>query len=175
MPVNLRKMPKLRIKRFYYRSGQIHTEMRVVDGKFHNFHRTWHRNGQLAQELRYHHGLLHGKSRQWAETGRSLGSFSMVHGTGLQRYWHYNGAVQTEISTLNGKFHGRILGWLRDGTLTRENYLIGNQDVSRAAYLKAARKNPSWPQYEGELTGKIPRSRALLERKEFALFIQSIL
>jgi hypothetical protein len=175
MPLNLRKMPKLRIKRFYYRNGKIHTEMRVVDRQFHGLYRAWHRNGQLAQELRYRRGLLDGASRQWAENGRLLGSFTMIHGSGLQQYWHDNGTLQTEINTLNGKFHGRIRSWLRDGTLTRENYVIGNRDVSRAAYLKAARKNPGWPQYEGEPTGKIPRSRALLESKEFALFIQSIL
>jgi hypothetical protein len=146
-----------------------------VDGQFHGPHRTWHRNGQLAQELRYRHGLLHGISRQWAENGRLLGSFPMVHGTGLQRYWHDNGTPQTEIGTLNGKFHGRIRSWLRDGTLARENYLIGNRDVTRAAYLKAARANPDWPQYKGEPAGKVPRSRARLERKEYDLFIKSIL
>jgi antitoxin component YwqK of YwqJK toxin-antitoxin module len=168
-------MPKLRTKRFYYRNGKIHTEMRMAGGQFHGLYRTWHRNGQLAQELRYRHGFLDGLSRQWAENGRLLGSFTMLHGTGLQRYWHDNGRLQTEINTLNGKFHGRIRGWVRDGTLTRENYVIGNRDVSRTAYLKAARKNPDWPQYEGEPPGRIRRNRARLERKEYDLFIQSVL
>jgi MORN repeat variant len=173
--VNLRTVPKLRIKRFYYRSGRIHTETREVDGHFHGPHRTWHRNGQLAQELRYHQGLLDGNCRQWNENGRLLGSFTMVHGTGLQRYWHGNGVVQTEISTLNGQFHGRIRSWLRDGTLARENYLIGNRDVTRTAYQKAARANPDWPQYKGEPAGKVARLNNALERREFELFVQSIL
>ena len=168
-------MPKPRIKRFYYRSGQIHTEIREVDGQFHNFYRTWHRNGQLVEELRYRHGLLHGVSREWDENGRSLGSFTMVHGTGIQHYWHDNGQLQMEISSLNGKFHGRCRTWLRNGTLIRENYLINNQDVTRAAYLKAAKKNPDWPQYRGEPAGKVTRHGATLERKEFDLFIQSVL
>jgi hypothetical protein len=149
--------------------------MTVVDRQFHGLHRTWHRNGQLAQELRYRHGLLHGKSRQWDENGRLLGAFTMLHGTGLQRYWHDGGNLQTEISTLDGKFHGRIRGWLRDGTLTRENYVIGNRDVTRTVYLKAARENPGWPQYQGEPAGKVPRNRARLERKEYDLFIESVL
>ena len=110
-------MPKMGIKRLYYRSGQIHTEIRLLNRHFHGLHRTWHRNGQLAQELRYRYGLLHGTSRQWSENGRLFGSFTMVHGTGLQRYWHDNGQIQTEISTLTGKFHGRVRSWLRDGTL----------------------------------------------------------
>ena len=62
-------MPKLYTRQFYYRSGQIHTESREVDGQFHNFYRIWHRNGQLAQELSYRNGLLHGASREWDENG----------------------------------------------------------------------------------------------------------
>lgn len=168
-------MPKFHPKRFYYRSGHIHTEARTVDGQFHGLYRTWHRNGRLARELRYRHGLLHGVSRQWDENGHLLGSFTMVHGTGIQNYWHDNGRMQMEISSLNGEFHGRTRNWLRDGTLTREDYLIRNRNVSRAAYLNEARKNPDWPQYEGQPPGIIARQDTALKRKEFALFIQSVL
>jgi MORN repeat protein len=167
-------MPKLHIKRFYYRNGRIHTESREVESKFHGLYRTWHRTGQLAEELRYRHGLMHGVNREWDENGRLLGSFTMVNGTGLQRYWHDNGRLKMEISSLNGKFHGRCRDWLRDGTLFREDYLINNQDVTRATYLKAARKNPSWPQYEGEPAGQVARPGLALERKKHDLFIQSI-
>ncbi len=167
-------MPKLHIKRFYYRSGQIHTEMRAVGGRFHGLHRTWHRNGKLAAELRYRHGLLHGVCREWDENGRLLGSFTMVHGTGTQRYWHDNGQMQTEISSLTGKFHGRTRSWLRDGTLIRENYLINNRDATRVTYLKAARKNPDWPQFEKESAGRVARPGVALERKQYDLFIQSV-
>jgi MORN repeat variant len=173
--MSLRAMPKLNIKRFYYRSGRIHTEIRSEDGKLHGLHRTWHRNGQLVEELRYRHGLLHGSSRQWAENGNLLGSFAMVHGTGLQRYWYNNGRLRTEINSLEGKFHGRVRSWLSDGTLVQENFLIRNRDVARAAYLKAARENPDWPQYANEPAGRVPCGRAAIERREFELFILSIL
>jgi hypothetical protein len=168
-------MPKLRVKRFYYRNRRIHREIRELDGEFHGFYRTWHFNGQLAEELRYRHGLLHGVSRQWDENGRQLGSFTMNHGTGTQRYWHDNGRVRAEIDSRNGKFHGRTRVWLRNGTLVQEIYLIGNEDVTRAAYLKAARKNPDWPQYKGQPAGKLARDNAALERKQHELFIKSIL
>ena len=165
--------PKLHIKRYYYRNGRIHTESRERAGNLHGAYRVWHRNGQLAEELRYRDGLMHGVSRDWNETGRLLGSFTMVNGSGLQRYWHENGQLKMEISSRNGKFHGRCRDWLRDGTLIRENYLINNQNVTRAAYLKAARKNSDLPQYEKEPVGKIARPGPALERKKFALFIQS--
>ncbi len=170
-----RMKPKLRIKRFYYRSGRIHTESRERAGSFHGPYRVWHRNGRLAEELRYRNGLMHGVSRDWDETGRLLGSFTMVHGTGLQQYWHHNGQLKMEISSRNGTFHGRCRDWLGDGTLIRENYLIHNQNVTRAAYLKAARNNPDWPQYDKEPAGKVARPGPALERKKFALFIQAAL
>ena len=150
-------------------------EIRELDGEFHGFYRTWHRNGQLVQKLRYHHGRLHGMSREWDENGRLLGSFTMNHGTGTQRYWHDNSRLKMEIDSINGQFHGRTRIWLRDGTLIRETYLIGNRDVTRRAYLKAARTNPDWPQYEGEPAGKKVRHNAALKRKEHNLFIQSVL
>lgn len=168
-------MPKLRTKRFYYRSGRIHTEARLLAGQFHQVQRTWHRNGQLAQELRYEHGKLHGVCPQWDENGRLLGSFAMVHGTGLQHYWYDNGQLKLEITSREGKFHGRTRDWLQDGTLTQEQFYINSRAVSCAAYLKAAKKNPDWPQYAGEPAGKNIRSRAAFERMAFEQFIRSIL
>jgi hypothetical protein len=168
-------MPKFRIKRFYYRNGRIHTERREMAGNLHGAYRVWHRNGRLAEELRYRHGLMHGVSRDWDENGRLLGSFTMVNGSGLQQYRHNNGQLKMEISSRNGKFHGRCRDWLRDGTLIRENYLINNQNVTRTAYLKAARKNPDWPQYEKQSAGKVARPGLALERKKHALFVQSVL
>ena len=143
-------------------------------GNLHGAYRVRHRNGRLAEELRYRDGLMHGVSRDWDENGRLLGSFTMVNGSGLQQYRHNNGRLKMEISSRNGKFHGRCRDWLRDGTLIRENYLINNQNVTRAAYLKAARKNPNWPQYEKEPAGKVARPGPALERKKHDLFIQSV-
>ena len=168
-------MPKLRIKRFHYRNGRAHTEIREVGGQFHGLNRTWHHNGQLAEELRYHCGRLHGISRQWNENGRLLGSFTMNHGTGTQRYWHQNGKLRLEINSFNGKFFGRMRLWLWDGTLVQETFYISNVDVTRAAYLKAARKYPDWPQHEGQPAGKMAREDRALERRQYELFIESLL
>jgi hypothetical protein len=168
-------MPKLRTQRFYYRNGHVQTEIREVGGEVHGLNRTWHHNGQLAEELRYRHGCLHGVSRQWDEKGRLLGSFTMNHGTGTQFYWHQNGKLRQEINSFNGKFFGRTRTWLRDGTLVQEIYSISNVDVSRAAYLKAARKNPDWPQHEGEPAGKVARDSHALKLRQHELFIESLL
>ena len=168
-------MPKLRIKRFYYRNGRAHAEIREVGGEFHGLNRTWHHNGQLSEEFRYRHGRLHGTSRQWNEKGRLLGSFSMNHGTGRQYYWHQNGKLRLEINSLNGKFFGRNRAWLQDGTLVQEIYYISNVEVTRAAYLKAARQHSDWPQHEGEPAGKVARDNCALELRQHELFIECLL
>ena len=168
-------MPKPRIKRFYYRNGSIHAEVKELAGQLHGLNRTWHFNGKFAEELRYCHGRLHGTSRHWDEHGHLLGSFTMNHGTGTQRYWHQNGVLRMEIDSLKGKFFGRTRIWLRDGTLVQENYYISNIDVTRAAYLKAARKHSDWPRYEGEPAGKVAREGPALKRKEHELFVESLL
>jgi hypothetical protein len=168
-------MSKSRIKRFYYRNGQIRVEDREVGGERHGLCRTWHYNGQLAGELSYCNGKLHGIHRQWNENGRLLGSFTMNHGTGRQRYWHNNGRLRLEINSLNGKFFGRMRVWLRDGTLVQETFYISNVDVTRAAYLKAASKNPDWPQHKGEPAGKVAPENRSLQRRQHELFIKSLL
>ncbi len=146
-----------------------------MDGEFHGLCRTWHYNGQLAEEQRYRHGKLHGVSRQWDEKGRLLGSFTMNHGTGRQQYWHNNGRLRLEINSFNGKFFGRMRLWLWDGTLVQETFYISNVDVGRTGYLKAARQHPDWPQHEGEPAGKVARDNRSLERRQYELFIESLL
>jgi len=150
-------------------------ENREVGGQLHGICRIWHYNGQLAEELAYRHGKLHGISRLWDEKGRLLGSFTMNHGTGTQRYWHQNGKLRLEINSFNGKFFGRMRIWLRDGTLVQETYYISNVDVIRAAYLKAARKHPDWPQHEGQPAGRVAREGPALKRKQHELFVESLL
>jgi len=150
-------------------------EIREVGGQFHGLYRTWHFNCKLAQELRYRHGLLHGVNREWDASGRLLGSFTMHRGTGTQRYWHQNGRLRLEINSLNGKFHGRMRMWLLDGTLVQETFYINNVDVTRVAYLKAARQHPDWPQHKGQPAGKVARESRALKLRQHELFIESLL
>ncbi len=170
-----RAEPRMRSKTYYYRNGQAHNRLGEVGDELHGFFRVWHYNGQLAEEQRYRRGLMHGLCRHWDERGKLLGSFQMLRGTGTQRYWHDNGVPRMEIESREGRFHGRVRMWLRDGTLILESFHIDNRQVSRAAYLTAARGHPDWPQYTGELAGSVARDGVVLERKQQALLVQSIL
>jgi hypothetical protein len=168
-------MSKRRTHRLYYRNGQHRFEHTEVSGERHGRSRSWHYNGHVAEEAFYRQGKMHGTCRQWDEHGRLLGSFSIKHGTGKHRYWHQNGLLRLEMYMLSGKFHGRLRSWLSDGTLVQESFYIANSEVSRAAYLKAARANSDWPQYADQAAGRVPRQGVSLERKQFELFIESLL
>lgn len=168
-------MSKKFVNRVHYRSGRVHRESHLKGGVLHGVSWTWHRNGQLALEERYRHGKLHGICRAWTEKGSLLGEFEMLHGTGTQRHWHSNGQSRLEIPSIDGRFHGRVRQWLRDGTLGGEVFYIEGKQVSRATYLKAARSNLHWPQYETEPAGKPVRRTRIVELKEHELFISSVL
>lgn len=168
-------MTKRRIERYFYRNGQIRIMNRLTDGKFQGVSRAWHYNGQLAEETRYRNGKLHGTSRQWNAKGQLIGSFTMDHGTGTMRQWYQDGRLCSEADLLHGKFHGRIRTWLRDGTLVQEIFCIGNSDATRAAYLKAAKDHPDWPQYKGQSAGRVARETAALECKHYELYVESLL
>ena len=168
-------MQKLRTTRFYYRNGRVREEIKDIRGQLHGLNRRWHFNGQLAEESRYRLGHRHGLSRQWNDAGRLLGSFTVTNGTGIICHWDNNGQLLAELTMVEGKLHGRSRHWLRDGTLESEKFYFNFKDVTRAAYLKAARQHPAWPQYAGEPPGKILLKGKKLERRRFELFIESIL
>lgn len=148
---------------------------RHAAGKILGVSRAWHYNGQLAEETRRRNGKLHGTSRQWNAKGQLLGSFTMNRGTGTMRHWFDDGRLCLETELLEGKFHGRMRTWLRDGTLVEETFCIGNSNVSRATYLKAAKDHPDWPQYKGHPAGRVARETAALECKNFELYVESLL
>jgi hypothetical protein len=99
----------------------------------------------------------------------------MNRGTGTIRHWFNDGRLCSESDLLDGKFHGRMRTWLRDGTLVEEAFCIDNSNVSRAAYLKAAKDHPDWPQYKGQAAGRVKRETAALECKNFELYVESLL
>lgn len=168
-------MPRTKVKRLYYRNGQVHQETRYRGGLSHGIWRTWHRNSVLASEARYVRGKLHGPSREWAEDGRLLGEFHMNHGTGIQHEWFDDGQPRLEISTVDGRFTGRVRHWLRDSTLVEEKFYIAARSVSRKAYLEAAKAHPDWPQYSGESAGRPAKRNRQLDKREFELFVESLL
>lgn len=138
------------IQQTFYRNDQLREEVRLRQRRRHGVVRAWHKNGILASEESYENDLLHGVCRQWNEKGKLLGSYKIVHGTGVQLRWFDDGRLQAEQSFVNGLAAGRWRLWLQDGSLASEEWLIENHEVSRSEYLKAAAHHPDWPTYPSE-------------------------
>jgi hypothetical protein len=79
-----------------------------------------------------------------------LGEFTMEHGTGVQREWHDNGQLKLETPMVGGQFCGRSRLWLRTGELLSEHYYLHGRQVTRSAYERATKSDPSLPQYDSE-------------------------
>ena len=109
------------------------------------------------------------------KTGACLARSRWFKARAPKGYWHNNGRLRLEINSINGKFCGPTRIWLWDGTLAQQTYYISNVDVSRATYLKVARKNPDWPNCERQPAGRVAREGRALKRKEHQLFIKSLL
>jgi hypothetical protein len=73
--------------RSFFESGEPELEYALRDGKKHGMEYTWRAPGQLVSAEPYEDGLPHGTARQWSPGGRLVGTYAMVHGTGIDLWW----------------------------------------------------------------------------------------
>jgi hypothetical protein len=167
-------MVRTTIQRHFYRTGLVHEEILLRNGRRHGVYRTWHKNGVLASEEPYVNGLPHGICRQWDDEGHLLGKYRMVRGTGVQRGWHDNGQLQMEVSTVRGQFCGRNRIWLRDGTLLSERYYLRGRIVSADEFREAAAKDRRLPRCRSTTAKPLPRNGAT-GKHIYRVFLESLL
>lgn len=164
-------MAQTKIKRFYYRSGQLFLEEQYVGGQYHGTVRTWHKNGKLASQETYRNGLCHGVAKQWDDQGRLLGSCRMNQGTGISCHWHQNGKLLSETSLYRGTFTGLCRSWIGDGTLVSKTWYLDNQKVTNRRYEAARARNKKFPRIKEN--GKRPlRDKLLAERRTNLVFVK---
>ncbi len=168
-------MPDETIDREFYKSGLLRQEVPTREGVPHGLWRTFHNNGQLESEKPFVEGKLHGICRQWAWNGKLLGSYEMIHGTGIQRHWYENGQLCSELSTVDGKFTGRVRHWLADGTLDTDKYLVEGQSVTRQAYYAAAVSDSGFPNYDDEDFQPVDLQNSEIERKRTELLVEILM
>jgi hypothetical protein len=154
------------VQRVLYPNGQLKAEAPMVNGRIHGLKRDYHPNGQLALEIPFYHGLPNGTAKVWAADGRSLGDYTMEHGTGVMKLWHSNGVPASEVSMVEGLITGRQKIWYEDGKALPETYWIRGRKATRKNYLEACKTDPDLPRYEEgekpalkEPSGKYRRSK----------------
>ncbi len=72
-------------------------------------HGEWHRFAPDGIELEagsFDHGIKDGVWQQWSNAGTLLGSYTMTHGTGIERRWYDDGSVLRERTLVDGIANG---------------------------------------------------------------------
>jgi antitoxin component YwqK of YwqJK toxin-antitoxin module len=155
--------------------GQLSMEYGMQDGRRHGPFRTWHEDGQIHEDATYHEGKEHGTTRQYDETGMLIGSYTMVHGTGVdlwfsqpgvlseerycedgqrhgyERWWNDdNTTVWQESHYHHGIEHGVFRRWNQHGRLRRgyPQYFVAGQRMTKRQYLRAQASDPSLPPFD---------------------------
>ena len=97
--------------------GFLMLETPYQDDRKHGIEYSWYGPGVLTLAEPYEAGLIHGTARQWDDDGTLLGTYSFVHGTGVD-LWRARradgGILLSEVFYLD---RGRLQGfewWLND-------------------------------------------------------------
>lgn len=73
-------------ERHFFETGEPCSEKPLRRGKTHGTEYDWYEPGVLTFAEPYVEGLPHGTARQWID-GKLVGTFKMVHGTGIDLWW----------------------------------------------------------------------------------------
>lgn len=168
-------------QRVGYRSwdemGQCNMEYGLRDDRMHGLFRTWHENGQLCELAWYDYGKEHGTMRQYDANGTLIGTYTMVHGTGIDLWFAQPGVITEERHLQDGARHGYERWWTGDNkTISEEShfwqgiehgifrqwneagrlrrgyprYFVAGQRVSRRQYARACRHDPTLPRISAD-------------------------
>jgi hypothetical protein len=70
-------------RRCWDTDGSLMMETPLQNGVKHGIEYTFYANGNLVAAEPYWEGQMHGLTEQWDRDGRLIGSYTMVHGTGI--------------------------------------------------------------------------------------------
>jgi antitoxin component YwqK of YwqJK toxin-antitoxin module len=139
---------EIEVKRFYYPSGKLRSEISFKNGVPHGRHLEWHENGVLAFEENLKNEVPDGVARQWNKNGELLCTYEIKDGTGVQRRWFEDQGFWGEISWVNGAMTGRQRTYWADGTVASETFWINNEEVPKGRYEQECNKNSELPIYD---------------------------
>jgi hypothetical protein len=128
-----------------YADGTLHSETPLQDGVAHGIVRRWHSNGALAEEVPMEMGVIHGTVKHWDSSGRLLGTYQMMHGTGIETRWAKPGLISATCSYIDSKRSGPARSYNPDGTILGEGYWVDGQAVVWEQYVAACQKDDRLP------------------------------
>ena len=156
-------------------SGTLVMAYAMRDGQMHGPFCTWHDNGSLCEEATYVMGKEHGTTTQYDPDGSLVGSYTLDHGTGIDRWFSSAGVLSEERHLRDGQRHGPERWWCENGRevwqeaffadglhhgIAREwnehgrlrrgfpQYYVAGKRVTKRQYLAACRRDPSLPPFD---------------------------
>ena len=69
----------------YYETGELKTEMNIIDGKIQGVVKNYWKSGGLQHEATYLDDKLHGESKSFDEEGRLTSSTTFTNGSSPER------------------------------------------------------------------------------------------
>jgi antitoxin component YwqK of YwqJK toxin-antitoxin module len=166
---------KLAGRAFWDPDGALCLAYGLRDGAVVGFQLEYHAGGIIYAEP-FRNGVVHGLAKQFDTAGRLLLVSPFKHGTGTdfwcdergrlaeehplvagkpsgtERWWcDDQKSVYSETEWLNGDWHGATRHWT-NGRLDRgfPKFYVSGERVSKRAYVKMARRDPSLPTYRQE-------------------------
>jgi hypothetical protein len=139
-------------ERYYEEDGTLGLETPIKEGKKHGVEYRWD-SGKLISAEPYWEGKPHGTAMQWEEDGRLLGTYTLVHGTGLDvwRGTREDGSIHvSEIHSLrDGMPHG-FEWWLNEDQASvwyERHWHLGELHGIERQWNERARLRRGWPKY----------------------------
>jgi hypothetical protein len=104
--------------------GHLELEVPLRNGQLHGTRYSWYFDGVLTSAEPYYENKPHGVAKQWAMTGKLIGTYKMVHGTGID-LWR---------GSIDGKDEGpyclSAVLYFKDGTPDGFHWMINSDQKS---------------------------------------------
>jgi hypothetical protein len=161
--------------RIWFEDGGLDFENAFRGDSRHGNEYSFYPNGQLLEVTPYRDGRIHGTGRQWAEDGRTLITYRLVRGAGLDLWCGDGGALSEEhycpkdgelgyrrdwncddktisleyFYVLGKGYHGIWREWNSRGRPRRgfPCYYVAGRKVTKREYLRCRLSDPILPPY----------------------------
>ncbi|MFH1593195.1 MAG: type II secretion system protein GspG [Candidatus Omnitrophota bacterium] len=110
---------EVEVKKEYYDSGQLYSELPYENGKLNGLGKTYYENGQLFSEVTYVNGEYDGTMRAYYESGELESEMPYRNGvlSGIVKEYYKNESLQAETPYQNGKVNGVAKSYSENGII----------------------------------------------------------
>lgn len=136
---------KVTIKKEYYPSGRLKTEIPYKDGKINGIQKIYYESGKLKEETSFVDGKKNGAAKIYYENGQLLAEASFICDkiNGVEKKYYPNGQLLTETPLVDGKKSGIAKIYYESGKLQLEMPFVDDKvnGITKAYYVNGGLKD----------------------------------